>query len=132
MPSLDNFKDEQLYKDNIIGKFENEQRLDSNINFDNYTSKQLLLQHKDMNQTMDTSITQEYNHRLQKTTSYNSLENICKNENKLTDFNIPIPQLLPNNIKSSQNLKSDGNESGIKRKQSQNELYEKLKKQKMC
>ncbi|XP_022164321.1 uncharacterized protein LOC111029579 [Myzus persicae] len=107
-----------MRKDNIIGKFEDEQKHNPNFNFYDNTSKQLSLQNKDMNLTMDTSITQEDYHQFQKVTSCdNFIENICKNVNKLTDLNIPIPQLLAN-IKNSSNLKSDENESGIERKQS--------------
>ncbi|KAL4122029.1 hypothetical protein QTP88_014437 [Uroleucon formosanum] len=132
--SRDNIKDEQFYinnnsRENTKGKIEDEQSHTSNFYFYNHTSKHLSLQHKDMNQTMETSIKQENKQLLQKNTSDNSLENIHKNENKLMNFNT---QILPINKKNSSNLKSDENENGIKRKLTQNELYENLKKQKLC
>ncbi|XP_060867653.1 uncharacterized protein MAL13P1.304-like isoform X2 [Metopolophium dirhodum] len=133
--SLDNIKDEQLCinnksYENINGKFEDEQKHTPNFYFYNHTSKQLFLQHKDMNQTMDTYIKQEDKQLLQ---NDNSLENIHKHVNELMEFNTSIPQILPiNTHQNSSNLKSDENENGIKRKQTQNELNEKLKKQKLC
>ena len=58
--------------------------------------------------------------------------NISNTENNLMEFNTSIPQILPiNTHKNSSNLKSNENENGIKRKQTQNELHEKLKKQKL-
>ncbi|CAI6360917.1 unnamed protein product [Macrosiphum euphorbiae] len=89
-----------------------------------------------MNQMMDISTIQEDNQLLQKITKYycdNSIENNPKNVNNLMDFNIPIQQILPNDIVNSSNLKSDVDENGIKRKQFQNDLSlcEKLKKQKI-
>jgi len=132
-------------KENVIGKFTDEQNHNSNMaqNFYNHSSKQTSLQHNDMNQMMNnknklmnTSITQENHQLLQKMTSYfcdNSVENIPKNENNFMDFNVPIQQMLPNNMKNLSNLNSDENESCIKRKQSQNDvtLCENLKKQKI-
>ncbi|XP_016659845.1 putative uncharacterized protein DDB_G0289263 [Acyrthosiphon pisum] len=133
--SLDNIKDEQLYinnksKENINGKFEDEQKHTSNFYFYNHTSKQLPLQHNNMNQTMDTYIKQEDKQLLE---NDNLLSfNISNTENNLMEFNTSIPQILPiNTHKNSSNLKSNENENGIKRKQTQNELHEKLKKQKL-
>jgi len=135
---LDNFKDNQLYiinksKENMIGKFEDEQNHNSNFYLYNHTSKQPSLQQNDIKQMMDTSIIQKDNQLLEKMTSYycdNSMKNMPKNENNLMDFNMPI---LSNNIKNSSNFNSDENENGIKRKDSQNDLpiCEKQKKQKI-
>jgi len=133
--SLDNIKDEQLCinnksKENINGKFEDEQKHTSNFYLYNHTSKQLSLQHKDKNLTMDTYIKQEDKQLLQ---NDNSLENVHKNGNNLMEFHTSIPQILPfNTHKNSSYLESDEKENGIKRKQTQNELHEKLKKQKLC
>lgn len=57
-----------------------------------------------MNQMMDISTIQEDNQLLQKITKYycdNSIENNPKNVNNLMDFNIPIQQILPNDIVNS-------------------------------
>jgi len=64
IPSLDNIKDEQKHN--------------SNFNFCNHSLKQQSLQHKDINQVIDTSIIQEDKNILQQITD-NSLENIHKN-----------------------------------------------------
>ncbi|KAL5236255.1 hypothetical protein ACI65C_003665 [Semiaphis heraclei] len=142
---LDNIKDKQLNinnksNENIIGNFKDEQNHNSNMfqNVYNHTLKQTSLQrqHYDMNQMMNTSITQENRQLLQKMTNYfcdNSVEDIPKNENNLMDYNMPIQQILPNNIKNLSNLNSDENENCIKRKPSQNDLSlsENLKKHKI-
>ncbi|XP_027843961.2 rho GTPase-activating protein gacZ-like isoform X1 [Aphis gossypii] len=115
---------EQLHKskENIMKNIEDKQ----NFYFDNHTSKQPLLQHNDMNRSMDMLIKQEDNQLFRKMTSYycgdNLIENIPENEKKLIAFNT---SKQPNSINDSTYLKSDENSNKRKQFQNQNELYKK-------
>lgn len=115
---------DQLHKskENIMKNIEDQQ----NFYFDNHTSKQPLLQHNDMEQSMNMFIKQEDNQPFRKMTSYyyddNLIENIPENENKLIDFKI---SKQPNSINDSTYLKSDENSNKRKQFQNQNELYKK-------